>query len=69
MFFFLDRCVVNARTHICINIIGMHEDRKQFISIVNSVYCILHMSYKLGKTLHIHIQIVPITLKPGYNEP
>ena len=38
MFFFLDRCVVNARTHICINIIGMHEDRKQFISIVNSVY-------------------------------
>ena len=30
---------------------------------------VLHMSYKLGKTLHIHIQIVPITLKPGYNEP
>ena len=38
---------MGKRGHICINIIGMHEDRKQFISIVNK-QCI----HKLGKTLY-----------------
>ena len=39
---------MGKRGHICINIIGMHEDRKQFISIVNK-QCI----HKLGKTLYV----------------